>query len=139
VRRIILVALASSTFGGAVGALATAATQSQASAGAIAAAVQKVQDQKADRTLATISNKLGTLDTDLNPTKGELLQLAEGLSTQFGKVDNSLTTVNSTVATLTQHLEYPGEFGGALNANAENLWALCEDTPGDNSFRCAAP
>lgn len=59
-RRLIVIVVASSTFGGAVGALATAATQSQASPAAIAAAVQRVQDQKAERTLSQIKTELST-------------------------------------------------------------------------------
>jgi hypothetical protein len=51
--------IAAGTFGGTIGALATAAVQSQASPGAIAAAVQRVQDQKADNTLQSINSKLG--------------------------------------------------------------------------------
>lgn len=55
-RKLITVALASSVFGGAIGALATAATQSQASPAAIAAAVQRVEDIKADRTLREVKS-----------------------------------------------------------------------------------
>ena len=57
-RKLILVALASGTFGGAVGALATAATESQANAQAVAAAVQKVQDKSAESALAAIRRDL---------------------------------------------------------------------------------
>ena len=60
-RKLIAVAAACSVFGGVVGSLATAATQSQASPTAIAAAVQRVQDQSADRSLRGIKSDLDTL------------------------------------------------------------------------------
>jgi hypothetical protein len=50
-RLLVASVLASATLGGAVGALATAATTSQASPQAIAAAVQKVSDQTAEHYL----------------------------------------------------------------------------------------
>jgi uncharacterized phage infection (PIP) family protein YhgE len=137
--KLIALALASATFGGAIGALATAAVQSQASPEAIAAAVQRVSDSNAEQSLRSIDAKLTTLDTDLNPNSGEIYQLAYGLGTQFQKLESGQQMVNSSVGTLAQHLEYPGEFGGALNANAENLWAICQDTPGNNLFRCQEP
>src|SRR5258708_4848882 len=59
--RVILVVLASSAVGGVIGALATAATESQASPQAIAAAVQHVQDQSAERSLANVAGKLATI------------------------------------------------------------------------------
>jgi hypothetical protein len=59
--KLIVVALASSAFGGVIGALATAATQSQASPQAIVAAAQRVSDSSADRSLTAISSQLRSL------------------------------------------------------------------------------
>jgi hypothetical protein len=53
-RTIAATALAASTFGGAIGALATAAVQSQAAADT-AAAAQQVQDTQAERSLQVIA------------------------------------------------------------------------------------
>jgi hypothetical protein len=50
--------LAASVLGGAVGALATAATSSQASPQAIAAQIEQVQDQKSEKYLRTIGVEL---------------------------------------------------------------------------------
>ena len=52
---------ASAALGGGVGALATAATTSQASPTAIAAAVQKVKDSAAESSLTAIQRELGVL------------------------------------------------------------------------------
>lgn len=57
-RGMIAMMLAAGTFGGVIGALATAATQSQANPQAIAAAVQKVSDASADRSLRSIRQDL---------------------------------------------------------------------------------
>ena len=62
-RKLVIVALASGVFGGVMGALATAATQSQASPEAIAAAVQKVQDAKTENQLVAVNAKLARLAT----------------------------------------------------------------------------
>lgn len=72
-RKIATIAITSGTFGGVIGALATAATQSEASPTAIIAAAVRVSDFRADRTLANIdtyvqamNQRLGTLDTTLS-------------------------------------------------------------------------
>ena len=57
-RKLMLAVVASATFGGTIGALATAAFQSQASPAAIAAAVQRVQDQSAEQSLGIVSRNL---------------------------------------------------------------------------------
>lgn len=62
-RKLIAVALASSTFGGVIGALAVAATQSQASPGAIAAAVQRVQDRSAEQALRSVNGNVARLES----------------------------------------------------------------------------
>ena len=61
----------SSVLGGSVGALATAATSSQASPTAIAAAVQKVSDHAAEARLAAISHTLESLNSDLGGVGNE--------------------------------------------------------------------
>lgn len=66
--------LASSVIGGIIGAMATAATESQASPSAIAAAVVKVQDATADRDLTAIKNEIATTNTDLFQLHGTLGQ-----------------------------------------------------------------
>ena len=64
VRTLLASVTATAVLGGAVGALATAATTtSQASPQAIAAAVQKVQDQAAERYLRTIVVQLLPLNS----------------------------------------------------------------------------
>jgi hypothetical protein len=96
-RRLIIVVLASSSFGGVVGALATAATQSQASPTAIAAAVQKVQDTHADSALNEIrgkiqdsNGKLGQMTSELgtNPSflGGQLLSALNTMTSQLGVI-----------------------------------------------------
>ncbi len=67
-RKLIVVAVASATFGGMIAALATAAIQSQASPRAIAAAVQKVQDTKSENELGAISSRLATIAQTLGTT-----------------------------------------------------------------------
>lgn len=57
-RKLIATALAAGTLGGMAGALATAATDSQASPRAIAAAVKQVQDRSAERSLKAIAADL---------------------------------------------------------------------------------
>jgi len=57
-RKMVVAIVASGVFGGMVGALATAAVQSQASPQAIAAAAVRVKDSAADRSLKTISSEL---------------------------------------------------------------------------------
>lgn len=65
-RKLAAVAIASGVFGGTAGVLATAATQSQANPEAIAAAVQKVQDSSADRSLRSIQSSLGSIASSLS-------------------------------------------------------------------------
>jgi hypothetical protein len=77
-RTVAAIAIASGTFGGTVGALATAAVQSQASPQAIAAAVQRVQDSAADRSLRSISGTLGGIKAQLaapSPVQAEVHSL----------------------------------------------------------------
>ena len=64
-RKLVPIIVASSVFGGVVGALATAATQSQATPSAIAAAVTRVNDANANRTLSAIKADLATLNRNL--------------------------------------------------------------------------
>lgn len=63
--RIIAVALVSAVFGGTVGAMATAAVESQASPSAIAAAVERVQDSAAERSLAAEAATLKSINQEL--------------------------------------------------------------------------
>ena len=72
-RTLIAVVAASATFGGVVGAALTAATESQASPAAIAAAVQRVQDTKAEATLQTVAADLKVLDGTLSNAYGTTL------------------------------------------------------------------
>lgn len=83
------VALASGAFGGAVGALATAATESQASPTAIAAALQRVQDTKAEQRLGTISSELNLLDGERYAIENDLYDIC--LSTQLTAASSSST------------------------------------------------
>ncbi len=78
-RRIVIVALACASFGGVVGALATAAVQSQANPAAIAAALQKVQDKSAETSLAAISTKLTTVSNRLASVPGLSAAIATDL------------------------------------------------------------
>jgi hypothetical protein len=64
-RTIIIVALAAGTFGGMVGALTTAATQSQASPQAVAAAVQRVSDTNLTAAVKALGSKLDSLNGQL--------------------------------------------------------------------------
>lgn len=137
-KRLIIVALTCSVFGGTIGALATAATQSQASPRAIAAAVQRVEDQSAERSLRqigkslrTTTGRLGTLVNDFSPTKGEILQLAEGEGSNYQKIETDLTTLNTTITGF--------ENDSRLTADSENLAGICEDTSGPDNFRCTIP
>jgi hypothetical protein len=82
-RRIVLVALACASFGGVVGALATAAVQSQANPDAIAAALQKVQDKSAEASLTAINAKLTTVSNRLATVSNRLTSLP-GLSGALG-------------------------------------------------------
>jgi hypothetical protein len=67
-RTLLASVVASAVLGGAVGALATAATTSQASPTAIAAAVQKVRDVQAESRLATMQTTLEAINVDLGGT-----------------------------------------------------------------------
>ena len=85
-RKLIVVALASATFGGMIAALATAAVQSQASPEAIAAAVQKVEDASAERSLRDIDSATGrisaataTISAATSPLHGDLQGIASTL------------------------------------------------------------
>lgn len=53
-RKLIMIAAACSVFGGTIGALVTAATQSEADPKAIAAAMQRVQDQRSEKELGNL-------------------------------------------------------------------------------------
>lgn len=64
-RTLILAVAASGAFGGTIGSVVTAATQSQASPSAIAAAVQRVQDSSAEATLRRVDSDLATLNAAL--------------------------------------------------------------------------
>jgi hypothetical protein len=75
-RRLIIVILASSTFGGVIGALATAATQSQASPSAVASAVLKVQDTKAEQDLSLLDRSLnGTFKSPIGVIADDLYEI----------------------------------------------------------------
>lgn len=94
-RKLAAVAIASGVFGGITGALATAATQSQASPQAIAAAVQRVQDTNAERTLATISQRLGSMSGTLSSaaqainTQGAAISAAVKLESHYQGLDTA--------------------------------------------------
>jgi ABC-type thiamin/hydroxymethylpyrimidine transport system permease subunit len=79
-----IVALACATFGGVVGALATAAVQSQANPAAIAAAVEKVQDKSAETSLAAINSKLTTVSSRLASVPG----LSAAIATDIYQLDS---------------------------------------------------
>jgi hypothetical protein len=83
-RTLITAVAASATLGGAVGALATAATTSQASPQAIATAVQRVQDQPAERYLRTVGIELLPLEHDLN-------ELVSGVNS----IDGAMVSIRS--------------------------------------------
>jgi hypothetical protein len=78
--RTLAMLLAAGTFGGTIGALATAAVQSQASPAAIAAAVQRVQDSRAEHTLQSIEGTLKQVSTSLGtlPTIQSEIHLLRG-------------------------------------------------------------
>lgn len=116
-RKIVAVAVASSVFGGTIGALAATAVRSQANPQAIAAAVAKVSDTRAEGTLASINTRLGALATndlgpsatalkklvvDLDPNSGELYALARGLGTELHGVAHNLYEICLNTATGTQ-------------------------------------
>lgn len=110
-RKLAAVAIAAGTFGGITGALATAATQSQASPQAIAAAVQKVQDSAADRSLSNIASTLSSIKTQLAP----------------------LSTIHSDLHSLRNDV-YQASYRSALSAHFESsaafLWLqqICRNT-----------
>jgi hypothetical protein len=107
-RTIVAVALAAGTFGGTIGALATAAVQSRASPEAIAAAVQRVSDSNAEQSLRGISAKLGTAN-------GTLKSLGADLST----VQTDLAMLDRTLGNAS---------GGAIFNIADNLRLICQNT-----------
>ena len=117
-RKLIAVALASSVFGGTIGALATAAVQSQASPQAIAAAVQKIQDQAAERSLKSISSKLG------------------GMKDGLGALHSDLQTMSTAVGTITPAIALVSHYAGAAdNAIHLQLEQICRNTaPSTYSF-----
>lgn len=102
-RRVALAVIASGVFGGVVGALATAATQSAASPRAIAAAVQHVQDASAERSLRSI-------DSDLS-------HLNSAVTTQLGYIDEDINH-NADVAT------------NNVDDLYLELYKICENTSG---------
>ncbi len=106
--------LAAATFGGTVGALATAAVQSQASPEAVAAAVQKVQDQTADRTLSTISSKLGAMKSTLSAIESHMVIVDRALS----------STINSPLYRIQDQL-----FDICLNTNGGGTVPVACPTP----------
>lgn len=84
IRTLIIVALACSVFGGVIGALATAATQSQATPTAMAAAVQRVEDQAVRRQLVTIFQRLGQTNGDLSSVAAEVKTLNRTTRSELG-------------------------------------------------------
>lgn len=76
-RAVAATALASATFGCVIGAFAMAATQSQASSQAIAAAVQKVSDASADRSLKSIRQDLDPIARPSNLRLSSVLATME--------------------------------------------------------------
>lgn len=84
-RRTLVAIIAAGCFGGIIGSLATAATQSTASSSAIAAAVQKVSDQRAEKLLVLVNSRLATVQS--------------GLSTLEGTTDEGLSRINNAVET----------------------------------------
>jgi hypothetical protein len=92
-RRIIAIALAAGTFGGMIGALATAAVQSDASPGAIAAAVQRVSDSSSEQSLRGINAKLGTVGTQLATLNDSLAKPDASL---FGVQENLFAICEAT-------------------------------------------
>jgi len=82
-RTIAAVAIAAGTFGGTVGALATAAVQSQASPQAVAAAVQRVSDSNAEKTLRAINTKLQSEATVLSIVERYLSQVCSNTAPSY--------------------------------------------------------
>jgi hypothetical protein len=84
IKTLALVVVASTIFGGGIGALATSATSSSASPVATSSAVQRVRDSTADSNLAAIRADLDTIKSDLHV----------GLAGEEGKsVANLLTLI----------------------------------------------
>lgn len=108
-RKLVVVALTSSAFGGVIGALATAATQSQASPAAIASAVQHVQDQKAEGTLRSINGQLGAIKSNLG-------MLSTALHSPTGGSLALLSTVAQDLFSICQE-NSSGPFGVQCNGN----------------------
>jgi len=88
---------ASAALGGGVGALATAATSSQASPQSIAAAVQKVSDARAEKTLALMNLHLSNLEGTIG-VLNEAKTLLEGIDGHLGAIrkDSFLTCYGTT-------------------------------------------
>jgi hypothetical protein len=116
---IVAVALAAGTFGGTIGALATAAIQSQASPEAIAAAIQRVSDSSAEQSLRGINAKVGTANTRL------------------ATLNSNLVGLNSNLVTLAHGLGVDAA-GGALQGVARNLSRICQGTAAEPLVACVS-
>ncbi len=99
-RRLLLCALASGVFG----AMFATAMQSQASLAAIAAAVQRVQDTRAETDLKTIAGQLTTIHTDL-------MTLEQTITTSAQTTTNAVKNASVTAS-----------------SDATALWAIASDT-----------
>jgi len=91
-RTVAAMVVVAGAFGGTIGALATAAVQSQANPQAIAAAVMKVTDQRAESDLRTIGSDLKGLQGNMGTLIGDVQTLDVPLS---GKFESVLYTVES--------------------------------------------
>jgi hypothetical protein len=113
-RAIAAVALAAGTLGGTIGALATAAIQSQASPQAIAAAVQRVSDSNAEQSLRSINAKLGTVNTNL---------------ATLATLNTNLATLNTNLVALARGVGINLAGGEpSLAGVARNLYEICANT-----------
>jgi hypothetical protein len=119
-RKLVVVAVACSTFGGAVGALVTATAQSQADPAAIAAAVQKVQDQRAEGSLTAISSKLNQL--------GKLGQLSK-LSAIDGDIKAFATAAHTDAQAISSEVNNESRYLGIDDSDlALQLLSICRNT-----------
>jgi hypothetical protein len=91
---------ASAVLGGAVGALATAASTSQASPQAIAAAVQKVSDPSAERALRLIAVRSGTWEEIASSAKEAtaLIQQVETTANEIRRETHNTCVVSARFA-----------------------------------------
>jgi len=78
---------------GAAGALATAATTSQASPQAIAAAVQQVQDRKAEKYLRTVGLELLNLDPHTESVTNAIQAASTGQIAELAKMKADLLQI----------------------------------------------